>query len=712
MKSNILFSLFLLLAICGCKHKNEHANVADGDSLNIVNDINQSTAKSDESTIKLKSDILSAEVLWMFGRVYDVQVSPDGKSLLYTVKKYNLAENKGNADLYTMSVDGKEKEKISDTPLSEQQARWRPDGKKIAFLSTESGSSQLWECDPDGTNRTQVSKIDGGINGFAYSPDVKKVVYFKDVRFDKTVNEIYKDLPKANARLIDDMMYRHWDAWVDGYSHLFLADYDGSKLTGDIDIMKDEKWESPVRPHGGVEQIAWSPDSKSLVYVCRKKVGKDYAISTNTDLYQYDLSSKGTKNLTEGMMGYDMNPVFSPDGSKLAWESMARDGYESDKVRLFVLDLASGDKRDYTKDFDNNAKNIVWSADGKSAYFISNIKGTDEIMRLDLSEAKIARVTDGVHDYNSVVVAGSKLIAVMHSMSKPDEVYNVDPSTGVETELSFVNKDLLSQLKFGSVEKRIVKTTDKKDMLAWVIYPPNFDKTKKYPTLLYCQGGPQSTVSQFWSYRWNFQLMAAHGYIVIAPNRRGVPGFGQAWNEQISGDYGGQNMKDYLSAIDDIAKEPFVDAKHLGAVGASYGGYSVYWLAGNHNKRFKAFIAHCGIFNLEAQYAETEEIWFANWDFGGAPWDKTNKTAQKTYASSPHKFVQNWDTPILIMQGAKDYRIPETQGMAAFNAAKLKGVPAEMLYFPEETHWVVQPQNSVLWNRVFFNWLDKYLKVQ
>jgi len=710
MKSNILFSLFLLLAICGCKPKSEHNNSASGDSLNIVNDINQARSKDDDSPIKLKSDILSAEVMWMFGRVYDVQVSPDSKTLLYSVKKYNLAENKGNADLYTMSVDGKEKEKITDTPLSEQQARWRPDGKRIAYLSTESGSSQLWECEPNGTGRTQISKVEGGINGFIYSPDGKKIAYFKDVKLDKTVNEIYKDLPKANARLVDDMMYRHWDAWVDGYSHIFVADYDGAKLTGDIDIMKDEKWESPVRPQGGVEQIVWSPNSKNIVYCCRKKVGKDYAVSTNTDLYQYDLASKTTKNLTEGMMGYDMNPVFSPDGSKLAWESMARDGYESDKVRLFILDLSTGDKKDYTKDFDNNAKNINWTADGKAAYFISNIKGTEEIMRLDVADGKIVKITEGVHDYSSIAVAGNKLIATMHSMSKPDEVYNVDPASGVETELSFVNKDILAQLKMGTVEKRMVKTTDKKDMLTWVIYPPNFDKTKKYPTLLYCQGGPQSTVSQFWSYRWNFQLMAAHGYIVVAPNRRGVPGFGQAWNEQISGDYGGQNMKDYLSAIDDVAKEPYVDAKHLGAVGASYGGFSVYWLAGNHNKRFKAFIAHCGIFNLEAQYTETEEVWFANWDLGGAPWDKNNKIAQKTYASSPHKFVQNWDTPILIMEGAKDFRIPETQGMAAFNAAKLKGVPAQMLYFPEETHWVVQPQNSVLWNRVFFNWLDKYLK--
>jgi dipeptidyl aminopeptidase/acylaminoacyl peptidase len=662
-------------------------------------------------TPQLTSDITTPEVLWSFGRLGEPQVSPDGQTVIYTVTYYNIEENKSYRDIYSIPVSGGEPKNLTNSAGNEFNLVWRPDGKKIGFLSSASGSVQLWEMNPDGSKPKQISDITEGISGFDYSPDQSKIFYLKSVKLDESVTDLFPDLPKANARLENDIMYRHWDSWHDyTYNHVFVADYSKDKITGGKDILEGERFDSPNKPFGGNEQIAWSPDGKTLAYICKKKVGKEYAVSTNTDIYLYNIETGNTINFTSGMMGYDQNPVFSPDGKFLAWESMERDGYEADKVRLFVADLETGEKKDYSGGFDQNAAGLNWSADGKSIYFISNIHATEEIHRLDLADGSIARLTDGIHDYNSVAIAGNKLIAEKVSMSNPAELYIVDPITGKDEALTAINKGILDQLTFGKVEERWLKTTDGKQMHTWVIYPPHFDPSKKYPTLLYNQGGPQGTVSQFWSYRWNFQMMAAKGYIIVAPNRRGLPGFGQEWNEQISKDYGGQNINDLLTAIDEVAKEPFVDKDKMGAVGASYGGFSVLYLAGNHEKRFKAFIAHDGIFNFEHMYTTTEEMWFVDWDYGGAYWDKTNAAAQRSYSFSPHKFVQNWDTPILIIQGEKDYRVPSEQGMAAFNAAVLKGVPAQMLYFPEENHWVLKPQNGILWQRVFFNWLDKYLK--
>ncbi|QGY45482.1 prolyl oligopeptidase family serine peptidase [Maribellus comscasis] len=661
-------------------------------------------------TPTLLSDKMTPEVLWSFGRVGGVQVSRDQKTVLYTVTYYNIEENKSYRDIYTVPVAGGEAKNITNTGVNESSAAWRPDGKKIGYLSSQSGDIQLWEIKPDGSGAKQISHVDGGISGFGYSPDQSKIFYVKSVKLDEDIHDLFPDLPKADARLENDIMYRHWDTWHDyTYNHIFVADY-SENISEGKDIMEGEKYDSPMKPFGGTEQITWSVDSKTLAYTCKKKVGKAYSVSTNSDIYFYSLETGETTNFTSGMMGYDQNPVFSPDGKYVAWESMARDGYESDKSRLFVADLENGEKTDFSESFDQNSNGLVWSSDSKSIFFISDIHATDEIYRLDLADGSIVRLTDGIHNYQTVLPAGEKLIAQKVSMSQPAELYLVDPVSGQDKALTSVNKGLLDQLTMGKVEERWMETTDGKQMLVWIIYPPHFDPSKKYPALLYNQGGPQGTVSQFWSYRWNFQMMAANDYIIVAPNRRGLPGFGQEWNEQISKDYGGQNIKDLHTAIDEMAKEPFVDETRLGAVGASYGGFSVMYLAGHHDGRFKAFIAHDGIFNFEQMYTTTEEMWFVNWDLGGPFWDKSNAAAQRSFSFSPHKYVQNWDTPILIVQGEKDFRVPTGQGMAAFNAAVLRDVPAEFLYFPEENHWVLQPQNGILWQRVFFNWLDKWLK--
>lgn len=659
---------------------------------------------------KIENGIMTPEVLWSFGRVGNVQISPDGSKILYSVSYYSIPENKGNSEIFTINADGTDKKQITKTATRETAAKWINEGERIAFLSPESGSMQLWSMKPDGSDRKQTTFREGDITDFSFSPDETKLLFIADVKYGERTVDKYPDLPKASGVIVNDLMYKHWDEWVQTIPHPFVASFNNGKLENETDILKGEPYESPMKPFGGIEQLAWSPDGKIVAYTCRKKRGKEYALSTNSDIYFYNVETGQTENKTQSMMGYDQNPVFSPDGKWLAWESMERDGYESDKSRLFILNIKTGEKTDVTVNFDQNSNALTWSTDSKSIYFVSCWHAVTQIYKADIATKKIIPITKGIHDYAFVAPLKNKLIGIKHSMSKPDEIYTINPKTGLETELSFENKDILDRLEMGKVEERWITTTDNKQMQTWVIYPPHFDPNKKYPTLLYCEGGPQSTVSQFWSYRWNFQMMAANGYIIVAPNRRGLPGFGMDWLTQISGDYGGQNMKDYFSAIDAIAKEPFVNKNKLGCVGASYGGFSVYWLAGHHEKRFKAFLAHDGMFNLPQQYLETEEMWFVNWDLGGAYWDKANAVAQRSYANSPHLFVDKWDTPILVIHGEKDYRILASQGMSAFNAAVLRGVPAQMLIFPDENHWVLQPQNGILWQRTFFSWLDKWLK--
>lgn len=690
MKKCFLFMVLAITIMSSCNTKDKEA-IVDKDS---------------RETPDYSRGVMDEKILWYLGRLSDVQVSPDGKTILYSVKYYDYRTNSGNAELYTMPIDGGEPTRITTSASDEVQPTWRPDGKKIAYLFTDTAGTQVWESNPDGSNAKRLTNVDGDITCFRYSPDMKHICYAKNVRIDPTIEQRYPDLPKANAMIYDDLMYRHWNYWTDGtYSHLFVADY--PECENAVDLLAEQKYHCPNPPFGGVEELAWSPDGSKLAYCCKKLYGKAFAESTNTDIYLYDLNTKKTMNLSEGNMGYDMDPVFSPDAKKLVWWSMKTDGFESDKHRLMIYDFEQNKMEDYSQDFDQDATTFSWSADGQKVYFNSCKEGAVHIFSLDLATRQFEQITDGDYDYNTLQVCGDRIIATRTSHASPSDIYAVDLKTKAVKQISFINKDVLDKITPCKSERRWVKTTDGKQMLVWVILPPDFDSTKAYPTLLYCQGGPQSPVSQFFSYRWNFQMMAAHGYIVVAPNRRGLPGFGQEWNDEISGDYGGQCMKDYLSAIDALAKEPYVDENRLGCVGASFGGFSVYWLAGHHEKRFKAFIAHCGMFNFESWYNTTEELFFANHDIEGAFW-KT--PTPKSYDFSPHKFIGNWDTPILVIHGGKDFRIPYTEGMQAFDAAQMRGVPSRFLYFPDECHFVTKPQNAILWQREFFRWLDQWLK--
>lgn len=666
-----------------------------------------------------QSDRLTPENLWKLERVYSEQVSPDGKTVVYIQKKYNLEEDKGIANLYKVPVEGGTPQMVSNGEVSVYEVEWRPDGKKIGYLSAQSGSVQLWEVNPDGRLATQVTDFPMDISNFHYAPDMKHISFTFEIKVEPSLADKYPDLPKATGRAYDDLMVRHWTQWHDyTYQHVAIAEYD--KGTADkefIDIMKGEPYDAPMMPFGGSEQIAWHPDGSSLVYVCKKKVGKEWATSTNSELYHYNLETGETKNLTEGRPGYDNDPVFSPDGKWMAWLSMDRDGFESDKNAIWLMNMETMARSPLTAKLDQSFGSVSWSADKKALYATSGIKATFQIVKLELEpngkdKMKLkahSTLTKGAHNINGVSVAGKKtLVGTKNSMSKPAELYVWDLKTIESTQLSHANDELLASMKMGKVDKRMIKTTDGKEMLTWIIYPPDFDPKKKYPTLLYCQGGPQSAVSQFFSYRWNFQLMAANGYIVVAPNRRGLPSFGQKWNDDISKDWGGQAMKDYLSAIDAVAEEPYVDKENLGAIGASYGGYSVYYLAGIHEGRFSCFISHCGLYNLESWYASTEELFFANWDIGGPYWEEP---IPKSYLGfSPHKLAGNWDTPIFVIHNELDFRVPLNQGLEAFTAAQLQDVPSKLLYYPDEGHWVLKPQNGVMWHREFYGWLDQWLK--
>ncbi len=693
-----------------------------------------------KSNITLKSDLMTPEALWAMGRISAYAPSKGGQKIAYQVGYYSVKENKSHHVLYMMNADGTGQQLLTTDAENETDPSWL--GNRLAYLR----GGEIWTMNADGTDRRQLSHTDGSVEGYKFSPDGSQVILLKSLPFHEVIKENPADLPKATGRLVTDLMYRHWDHYVESIQHPFVAQVTASGIGAGKDLLEGEPYECPMEPFGGIEQLDWSPDSKCIAYTCRKKTGVLYSISTDSDIYLYEVATGKTRNLckpegyqapkvdvtktlrnqavnaTENLQnnpGYDQNPQFSPDGKCIAWQSMARDGYEADRNRLCVYELATGKKQYLTEKFDSDVDAFCWS-DTKDAmiYFTGVWHGTFNLYSIS-KKGELKQLTDLVADFGSLQMLGDgkRIVAERHDYTAPADLYMVTPNsknpqkTTVQ-QLTYENKHLLDQLAKPTVERRWVKTTDGNDMLSWVILPPHFDPNKKYPTLLFCEGGPQSPVSQFWSYRWNFMIMAAHGYVIVAPNRHGLPGFGSEWCEEISGDWTGQCMDDYLVAIDDAAKNlPYVDKDRLGAVGASFGGFSVYYLAGHHDKRFKCFIAHDGAFNLEAMYTETEENWFSNWEYDDAFWNKDQTAnARKTYANSPHRFVDKWDTPILCIHGEKDYRINATQGMSAFNAARMRGIEAQLLIFPDENHWVLKPQNGILWQRTFFNWLDRWLK--
>lgn len=659
------------------------------------------------STLTLaQNNTLTPELLWKLKRVGAPQLSPNKASLLFTIRTYEISENKGNTDLYILNLASNSIKQITDTPFSENDAQWGSDGM-IYFMSSEKDGYQIWKIGENGIGKTKVSNFsDREVESFKLSPKGSFFLTVEAVKMEKTINEKYPDLPLAEARVMDDLMYRHWNQWSDYKKrHLVIHPVDG---TTPKDIQANEPYDGILPPFGGLENVEICANDKFIYYVSKKLEGKQFAESTNSDIWKYDIETGKTDCFTTGRLGYDTHPSFSLDQTKLAWLSMAKNGFESDKNNIIIHDFATKKEVNLTAEIDLTVEDFIWGAKGKFIYFMAMKEATRQYFSLEIKSKKVRQITEGDHNYTSLTLVGDDLIGTRQSMLVPNDIHKVNIKSGVSTQLTYANKEILDKLDSPKVEKRWIETTDGKKMLTWVILPPNFDENKKYPTLLYCQGGPQSAVSQFYSFRWNFSLMASQGYIIVAPNRRGLPGFGQEWNDAISKDWGGQPMDDYFSAIDEVAKEPYVDNDNLGAVGASYGGYSVYYLAGHHNGRFRTFIAHCGLFNLESWYGTTEELFFANWDIGGPYWKEENKSLYED--NSPHKFVKNWDTPILVIHSEKDFRVPIGEGLQAFQAAQIKGLKSRFLYFPTEGHWVQSPQNGLVWHREFFEWLDTCLK--
>lgn len=666
---------------------------------------------------EIAAGVLTPSVIWKMGRVGSSSLSPDGTTALFCVTRYNMQQNSGNTSIYTQTIDNGEPVMLVE---SGSDPKWSKDGKSVWFVSDQSGTVQLWSIEAQGGKARQVTDIEGGIEGYGVSPKGDKLFYTKRVKVEQRKSaDIYPDMDKSRARIYDDLMARHWNYWDEGeYMHIFVADT-GGKIASGRDIMENEPWDAPTAPYFDMAEIVWNNSGTEIAYTCKKLTGTEYAVSTDSDIYVYDPATGTTINICKdsqptfgpeagktAMAGYDKYPVYSPDDTKIAYRSMERAGNESDKERLMVWNRETNTTEYLTKAFDYNATNVVWEGND-ALLFIAPKEATHQLCRVS-ADSVVEVITEGDHDLNSLSTAAGRVLCELTTLSRATELYLIE--NGKPVQLTSINQPVYDKITMGRVEKRWIGTTDGKEMLTFVVYPPDFDPAKKYPTLLYCEGGPQSVISQGWSYRWNFQLMAAEGYVVVAPNRRGVPSFGQEWLDQISGDYSGQNIRDYLSAIDEVSKEPWCDTDRRGAVGASYGGYSVFFLAGCHQGRFKALISHCGIFDFESMYGHTEELWFVNNDYGGAYWDRQNEVAQRSYANSPHKFVDRWTAPILIITGENDFRIPYTQSLEAFTAARVRGVPARLVEFENEAHQVFKPQNSIVWNREFFGWLNKYLK--
>lgn len=670
---------------------------------------------SAEQAVAQTPQKMTPELLWKLGRVGEAVVSPDGATVAYTVRRYEIAKNSGTSSLVLKTVaDGNLQTVMKDWP-SVDSIQWVGDQLYCLAVDPEAADegSQV-HVYTAGQDIKKISSFEGGIANLKVAPTGKHIAYTIDVKMDKTVNELYEDLPEADARIIDGLMFRHWNAWHDyAYSHLHVAPIGDNGLVSDgTDLMEGLRADCPVPPFAGSEHFNWSPDGKEIALTT--KIADNMAESTDSDVYLVRIDDpKSMKCITEGQDGYDNDPVYSPDGKFLAYHSMARPGFESDRNRIMIVERQSGQQFELTQGLDQAATGSIWLPDSSGMIFNSDYRGTVQLFQLKLDSKQLTQLTRQPFDYHvaDVFPDGKQVLVSKNNMIHPVELAILERESGEDAALTHVNDDILNSLELPTVQQRWVEATDGSQIHCWVIYPPGFDPEKKYPMLTYCQGGPQGQISQFFSYRWNFHLMAAQGYVVLAPNRRGLPGFGREWNDQISGDWGGQAMKDLLSTTDAMLKEPYIDNKRVGAIGASFGGYSVYWLMGNSEDRFATMIAHCGVFNLESMYASTEELFFVNWDLGGPYW-KSPELREKYEQFSPNRYIGNWKTPLLVIHGDKDFRVPINQGLEAFTVAQVEGVPSRFLYFPNEGHWVMKPQNGVLWHRVFFDWLGRYLKAE
>ena len=659
---------------------------------------------------------MSPELLWKLGRLGGATISANGQMVAYTVRRYELAEDKGTTSLFLRHLNsGETVELVEDWPsIGELQFASSPFGERLFFVGTQGSSddetSQAWSLNPRDGGLVQITEIEDGLGNLKVSPTGEHIAFTLEVKLDQKVTEIYKDLPKADARIIDSLMFRHWNAWHDfKYTHLHVAPIrEDGRAGAPVDLMEGLRANCPVPPFNGSEQFNWSPDGLEIAYTA--KIVEEWAESTDSDVYLVRVDNPSSaKNITKGMLGYDNNPVYSPDGSRIAFHSMERPSFESDRNRIMVFNRASSSLLDATAGLDRTAHGATWTPDGQGILFGSETGGTDQLFRVNADGGGLEQLSYGRYNWGLVdlLPGGRRALVTYMNMERPKELGIMDLATGVNEPISDINGEIYNTLALPTVEERWVKATDGKRIHNWVIYPPGFDKTKKWPLLVYCQGGPQGQIGQWFSYRWNFHLMAAQGYVVVAPNRRGLPGFGREWNDQISGDWGGQAMQDLLASTDAMLAEPYIDPERTGAIGASFGGYSVYWLMGHHEDRFKTMIAHCGVFNLESMYGSTEELFFVNWDLGGPYW-KSDEIQGDYNRFSPHRFVRDWKTPLMVIHGQKDFRVPVTQGIEAFTAAQVNDVPSRFLYFPNEGHWVMKPQNGVLWHRVFFDWLGRY----
>lgn len=655
-------------------------------------------------SISLHAGTITPEKLLGLERMSGFELSPDGSMIAFVISKPDIENNHSTSQIYLMTSEGKDIRQITTTGDHNFSPKWSPDGLKLAFISTREGCSQIYVLSFLGGEPNQITEMKGGVSHIDWSPDGKYLSFTSEVSIGETWQDKYQDLDNADAMIFDELPVRHWDRWRDEmFRHLFIIPSEGGEA---VDLMEGQPYETPLQPFGGSSQIDWSPDSKEIAYTSKKSSGLEFVKWTNSEVYVVDINSKEEKNITEGMPGFDMDPLYSPDGRYIAFHSQERAGFESDRVRLMIYDRNSGKIKELSKNLDQWVGRTIWMHDSKSLLFSAGHNdGTLQIYQIDVNTSKFNTLTSGKHNFGmrgiDVSPDGKRIFYTKEDYNHPPELYVL--KSGNESKISNVND--FSEIDECKYEARWIESTDGEKVHTWVVYPPNFDPNKKYPMITYCQGGPQQMISQYFSTGWSFLTMASKGYIVVAPNRRGCPGFGQDWVDAISQDYGGQPMQDILAATDAMAKEKYVDKEKMAAIGASAGGYAVFWLAGNHNGRFSAFISHCGMFNMVSKYGSTEELWFPNWDNGGPYWENP----EYYEVHSPHMFCDKWDTPIFIITGAKDYRVPYTQSLEAFTCAQAQEIPSKLLYYPNEHHWVVHPQEKILWYREFFGFLDKYL---